>query len=43
MLGQVLETLSGYWALHLENRVPRTELYEARIKSSNLRWFFSSF
>jgi uncharacterized membrane protein len=30
----VLENLSGHWALHLESRVPRTELYEARIKSS---------
>ena len=34
MLGQLLETLSGHWAVHLESRVPRTELYEARIASS---------
>ena len=34
MLGQLLETLSGHWADHLESRVPRTELYEARIASS---------
>ena len=33
MLGQLLETLSGHWAVHLESRVPRTELYEARIAS----------
>ena len=26
MLGQLLETLSGHWAVHLESRVPRTEL-----------------
>ena len=25
---------SGHWAVHLESRVPRTELYEARIASS---------
>ena len=24
----------GQWAVHLESRVPRTELYEARIASS---------
>ena len=34
MLGQLLESLSGHWAVHLESRVPRTELYEARIASS---------
>ena len=34
MLGQVLETLSGHWAVHLVSRVPRTELYEAWIASS---------
>ena len=34
MLGQLLETLSGHWAVHLESRVPRTELYEERIASS---------
>ena len=34
MLGQLLETLSGHWAVHLESRVPRAELYEARIASS---------
>ena len=34
MLGQLLETLSGHWAVHLESRVPRTELYEALIASS---------
>ena len=34
MLGQLLESLSGHWAIHLESRVPRTELYEARIASS---------
>ena len=34
MLGQLLETLSGHWAVHLESRVPRTELYETRIASS---------
>ena len=34
MLGQLLETLSGHWAVHLESRVPLTELYEARIASS---------
>ena len=44
MLGQVLETLSGHWAVHLESRVPRTELYEARIASSkpSLGFFHSS-
>ena len=30
----MLESLSGHWAVHLESRVPRTELYEARIASS---------
>ena len=34
MLRQLLESLSGHWAVHLESRVPRTELYEARIASS---------
>jgi len=34
VLGQLLESLSGHWAVHLESRVPRTELYEARIASS---------
>ena len=34
MLGQLLETLSGHWAVHVESRFPRTELYEARIASS---------
>ena len=34
MLGQLMETLSGHWAVHLESRVPRTELYKARIASS---------
>ena len=34
MLELVLETLSGHWTFHLESRVPRTELYEARIASS---------
>ena len=34
MLGQLLESLSGHWAVHLESRFPRTELYEARIASS---------
>ena len=34
MLGQLLESLLGHWAVHLESRVPRTELYEARIASS---------
>ena len=34
MLGQLLESLSGHWAVHLESRVPLTELYEARIASS---------
>ena len=34
MLGQLLGSLSGHWAVHLESRVPRTELYEARIASS---------
>ena len=44
MLGQLLETLSGHWAVHLESRVPRTELYEARIASSkpSLGFFHSS-
>ena len=30
----MLESLSGHWAVHLESRVPRTELYEAQIASS---------
>ena len=34
MLGQLLDRLSGQWAVHLGSRVPRTELYEARIASS---------
>ena len=34
MLRQLLESLSGQLAVHLESRVPRTELYEARIASS---------
>ena len=34
VLGKVVESLSGHWAVHLESRVPRTELYEARIASS---------
>ena len=34
MLGQLLVKLSGHWAVHLPNSVPRTELYEARIASS---------
>ena len=34
MLGQLLETLSGHWAVRLEIRIPRTELYEAPIASS---------
>ena len=34
MLGQLLDRLSGQWAIHLGSRVPRTELYEARIASS---------
>ena len=34
MLGKLLESLSGYSAVHFESRVPRTELYEARITSS---------
>ena len=34
VLAQLLETLSGHWAVHLESRVPLTELYEARIASS---------
>ena len=34
MLGQLLESLSGHWAVHLESHVPRRELYEARIASS---------
>ena len=34
MLGQLLGSLSGHWAVHFESRVPRTELYEARIASS---------
>ena len=34
MLGQLLECLSGHWAVHLESRFPRSELYEARISSS---------
>ena len=34
VLAQLLETLSGHWAVHLESRVPRKELYEARIASS---------
>ncbi|QNJ00124.1 hypothetical protein SynA1562_01292 [Synechococcus sp. A15-62] len=34
MLGQLLESLSGHLAVHLESRVPCTELYEARIASS---------
>ena len=44
MLGQLLESLSGDWAVHLESRVPRTELYEARIASSkpSLGFFHSS-
>ena len=33
-LGHLLESLSGHWAVHLESRDPRTELYEARIASS---------
>ena len=33
-LGHLLESLSGHWAVHLESRVPRTELYEAQIASS---------
>ena len=36
MLGQLLESLSGHWAVHLESPVPRTELYESRIASSKL-------
>ena len=32
--GAIAGTLSGHWAVHLESRVPRTELYEARIASS---------
>ena len=34
MLGQLLDRLSGHWAIHLGSRVPRTELYEALIASS---------
>ena len=34
LLRQLQESLSGQWAVHLESRVPRTELYEARIASS---------
>ena len=34
MLGRLLVSLSGHWAVHLESRVSRTELYEARIASS---------
>ena len=34
MLGQLLETLSGHWSVHLQSRFPRTLLYEARIASS---------
>ena len=30
----MLESLSGHWAVHLESRVTRTELDEARIASS---------
>ena len=33
MLGQLLESLSGHSTVHFESRVPRTELYEARIAS----------
>ncbi|AHF63786.1 hypothetical protein Syncc8109_1424 [Synechococcus sp. WH 8109] len=34
MLGQFLESLSGHSTVHFESRVPRAELYEARITSS---------
>ena len=32
--GAIAGNLVGHWAVHLESRVPRTELYEARIASS---------
>ena len=34
MLWQLLESLSGHSEVHFESRVPRTQLYEARITSS---------
>ena len=40
VLAQLLETLSGHWAVHLESLVPCTELYEARIAASKPSWFF---
>ena len=30
----VLDNLSGEWQINLENRIPRKELYQARIASS---------
>lgn len=34
LVGRVFDNLSGEWRLNLENRVPRHELYQARIASS---------
>ena len=33
-LRNVLDNLSGEWQINLENRIPRKELYQARIASS---------